>query len=77
MENTKEFISYNVVIYKEFIHNADSCHKTFSEAKQAIADKLVSIANNDKMTDDNKAYWSEKYNNAIIVESISKYTIVK
>jgi hypothetical protein len=77
MENTKEFISYNVVISKEFIHNADSCHKTFSEAKQAIADKLVSIANNDKMTDDNKAYWSEKYNNAIIVESISKYTIVK
>ena len=76
IETTKEFISYNVVI-SEFINHSDSCHKTYSEAKQAIVDKLNELSNNSKMSKENKDYWIGKYSKAIIVESISKYTVLQ
>jgi hypothetical protein len=76
MNNTKEFIVYNVCIQPEFINTSVSSHKTYSEAKQSIADKLTEIANDSNMRADNKVYWSEKYTNAIIVEYVGKYTVV-
>lgn len=78
MENTKTFITYHIATNPEFInvHQASDSFKTYSQAKQAIVDKLAEIANNANMSWDNKVYWTKKYNNAVIVESVSTYTVV-
>ena len=76
MSNTKDYVFYNVCLNPEFINTSDSTHKTYSEAKQAIADKIAEFKNNSTMSDDNKAYWINRYNNAIIVEYVAKYTVV-
>ncbi len=78
MENTKQFITYNVVLNSELaIHTSDSQHKSYTEAKKAISDKLNQIANNPDMRQDNKEYWSNKYLNAVIVEQVSTYTVIE
>jgi hypothetical protein len=77
MENTKEFITYNVCLDREFIHHVESSHKTYSQAKQYIADKLNEYPNKADMRDDNKAYWIGRYQQAFIVESICKYTVIE
>ena len=78
MNNTKTFISYHIATNQEILHSCQpgESFKTYSEAKQGITNKLNQIANNSTMSEDNKAYWTEKYTNAVIVESVCTYTVV-
>ncbi len=77
MSNTKESVTYTVCLNREFIHHADSSHKTYSQAKQAIKDKIDYYTNIQDMSLDNKNYWLGKYMNAFIVEHISNYTVLE
>lgn len=76
MNNTKTFITYNVCLYPECLHSSDSRHKTYSEAKQALQDKIDEIYKNDRLTLELRQYWKEKCEQAVIVEEVSTYTVV-